>query len=180
MVSPIVIRGNINYPAKIDLDLKNSNIKCNGGANLSLAKLLVIQEFGPHDRGVAVKVQSEERALHEIRRGIRDTHPGALKTALEQLGVPGAEIPQDEDSLTKLVASQFTVPFSSKGKLVPSVVGGADLVAFFREWAEFAYGLIAIDLHTLRTAGRAEESVPDDPNGHRRPSRGRSGHSRPP
>jgi hypothetical protein len=48
--------------------------------------------------------------------------------------------------------------------LVPALVAGADLIKYFREWAEHAHCLVAIDLHTRRTADRPEEGIPDDPD----------------
>ncbi len=169
-VRVILQKGDMNQPHQIHRALRNRRFPRPNAADphrvLGLNDLVVMLEFGPHDRGVAVNVQSVEQAREVIRKGVRLSDWTALVGVLKELGVPLEEIDdakEDEHLLVDLVSRQFTVPFSNKGTLVPAVVGGADLTMFLEKWGTLAGGgLLALELHTPRSADM-EDNVPDDP-----------------
>ncbi|MBI4395698.1 MAG: hypothetical protein HY548_01290 [Elusimicrobia bacterium] len=160
-----LLRGDMNKPQKINEDLLARRIPVvEDGAErpLSLKDLVAMQEFGPHDRGVSVLVDNVQDALTLMRERIvwaKRNNAEALQQVLGELGVK--DIPSDDEALITVVLNQFTTPFTNKGQLVPAVVGGADLVAFFLGWSSASAALLALDLHSARTNSE-EEPLPRD------------------
>lgn len=170
LVRVILQKGDMNQPQQVHKALRSRHFPRPNAADphriLGLNDLVIMLEFGPHDRGVALNVQTLEQAKEVIRKGVGWADRTTLLEVLRELGVSQDDIDyaqEEERLLVDLVSRQFTVAFSDNGALVPAVAGGADLMVFLEKWGTFAGGgLLALELHTPRSADM-EEEVPDDP-----------------
>jgi len=150
-----IIPGDVTRPETYDDEIRQRMTKRN--LNIGLRDLIQMQIFLPHER--KIQLSSIDQAEAILRKHIKSADKDILKKLLKV-----EELPGDENKLFDLVSRQFTISYSNKGRLIPSVVQAADFILFVSRWVEYApHGLVFLELHTPRS-DELIEAVPEDPN----------------